>query len=172
MGRDTTRHKTGGKMKYFNPHAPGGARPAAPGDDPGSLCNFNPHAPGGARHQYKGWKVILSKISIHTPQVGRDAAANTLSTHDCCDFNPHAPGGARHCDGQYTYPAGYFNPHAPGGARPANCERGYQPIYFNPHAPGGARPMTASGTGTMTAFQSTRPRWGATGHTFVRLTGC
>ena len=92
------------------------------------------------------------------------------------------------CIGSYRYHQ-YFNPRAPCGARPDCCSvrscyhrisihaprvgrdsdiepRPSPPLDFNPRAPCGARPFHTWNTAKLDIFQSTRPVWGATSHTY------
>ena len=84
-------------------------------------------------------------ISIHAPRVGRDPAEAT-SVGKLLDFNPRAPCGARLWFHSHKSRGRYFNPRAPCGARLSAIDI--------PHVP--------------TAFQSTRPVWGATMNPGVR----
>ena len=131
-------------------------------------------------------RIMAAKISIHTPQVGRDASRRTAG-RNAFDFNPHAPGGARHTKicvilntdrfqstrprwgatwayQQQQHGHRHFNPHAPGGARLPNQNQQGRIGHFNPHAPGGARRLNNKKPALVLGFQSTRPRWGATSH--------
>ena len=122
----------------FNPRAPCGARPIA-ARRAAPRGHFNPRAPCGARQQVSAQSMRGTGISIHAPLVGRDQGAwgrSAPSSH----FNPRAPCGARRRSGRKTGYAGDFNPRAPCGARPRRSL---------------ARPPWS-------AFQSTRPLWGAT----------
>ncbi len=117
----------------------------------------------GATQSVSG-PTFQQKISIHTPQVGRDCE-NPRADLVIHNFNPHAPGGARRWmqDGvlsgqifQSTRPRWGATRSNLGGAHarvisihtPQVGRDVRRMIYnsikkdFNPHAPGGARPAT------------------------------
>ena len=87
--------------------------------------DFNPHAPGGARRGYADNILhVWRKISIHTPQVGRDFTQG-LDIRLTTPISIHTPQvgrdgmGTEHHQGRQN-----FNPHAPGGARPGQSVGG------------------------------------------------
>ena len=99
-------------------HAPRVGRDGICGFAESSVHNFNPRAPCGARPEERQiihtsasfqstrpvWgatifvklSIHFSKISIHAPRVGRDAALAKNNPH-AWNFNPRAPCGARLC---------------------------------------------------------------------------
>ena len=79
------------------------------------------------------------RISIHAPRVGRDGWRRFRHS-PLSNFNPRAPCGARRSFRRCPSPSDHFNPRAPCGARPVCMIYHYR----------------------TTAFQSTRPVWGAT----------
>ena len=103
------------------------------------------------------------KISIHTPQVGRDSRG--IAHFERATISIHTPQVGR----DFTWirltqnPQSFQSTRPRWGATPAAS--GLDAIRicdFNPHAPGGARPMYQKHLWLKFQFQSTRPRWGAT----------
>ena len=77
---------------------------------------FNPHAPCGARPRARPVRAARRRISIHMPLAGHDQCfPRTFLFH--IHFNPHAPCGARLRKQETPSGGSYFNPHAPCGAR-------------------------------------------------------
>ena len=117
----------------------------------------------GATEQQFSW-IGNNRISIHTPQVGRDWSSSSIFYPEA-EFQSTRPrwGATLHCNHRWNVKTD-FNPHAPGGAR----RHSFNPYVegspnFNPHAPGGARRCQHLIHPRLLRFQSTRPRWGATG---------
>ena len=83
----------------------------------GVMVDFNPRAPCGARRDCVRSTLDRTRISIHAPRVGRDAApcggATLMSV-----ISIHAPRVGRDvCQPSTCGPGWYFNPRAPCGAR-------------------------------------------------------
>ena len=82
---------------------------------------------------------VSQRISIHAPRVGRDRYSPVFL--HCLRISIHAPRVGRDL---------------------ANLPKTQSSCYFNPRAPCGARPQCCCDNRLATAFQSTRPVWGAT----------
>ena len=151
---------------------------------------FNPRAPCGARPDCCSVRSCYHRISIHAPRVGRDSDIEPRPSPPL-DFNPRAPCGARPFHtwntakldifqstrpvwGATSHTYGMrggkknFNPRAPCGARLWFHSHKSRGRYFNPRAPCGARLSAIDIPHVPTAFQSTRPVWGATMNPGVR----
>ena len=169
-------------------HAPRVGRDALQDRSDRNLC-FNPRAPRGARPDpLRFHRVQPMHVSIHAPRVGRDASTTFHSRRLNC-FNPRAPRGARRVASRcfdtsepqcadivsihaprvgrdvYSltiYPTYIVSIHAPRVGRdawPKDCNHA---MCFNPRAPRGARRQLRGNRVRTSAFQSTRPAWGAT----------
>src|SRR5690606_28603723 len=114
--------------------ATGGAR-----RNPGRDTRFNPRAPGGARQ---------ANPENHLPGML---------------FQSTRPGWGATISGPRENPGGPVSIHAPRVGRDwTSLSTLNLKGCFNPRAPGGARPAQQSAVAPGSAFQSTRPGWGAT----------
>ena len=115
-GRDKRSWTRCGRVCYFNPRAPCGARPHGPrrrrwdrrfqstrpargatlsAITAAAIPPFQSTRPArGATNQLAAQSTPF-RISIHAPREGRDAAAQTIRPSGYQDFNPRAPRGAR-----------------------------------------------------------------------------
>ena len=167
VGRDQTLRSNVTATRHFNPHAPRGARPDAT-IQCDSYTAFQSTRPawGATIGDWESYNYYM--ISIHTPRVGRDAAAGA-EKQSSLNFNPHAPRGARLFDPPHLMHAGPFQStrpawgatdteaitrrmalisiHTPRVGRDRLGRLAEKPqAHFNPHAPRGARRPRHGGT--------------------------
>jgi len=101
------------------------------------------------------------RVSIHAPRVGRDFL-NTLTYTDVM-VSIHAPRvGRDHLPSLPRSGRRRFNSRAPRGARPTARLSPTAARRFNSRAPRGARRSASPASLSISAFQFTRPAWGAT----------
>ena len=184
-GSDRATSRTTGGRRDFNPRSPWGERPQQrPISIPGSV--FQSTLPVGGATQSFFLNDIVSRISIHAPRGGSDAAQcrkqsrRVISIHaprggsdgvtlpgtrNSIDFNPRSPWGERpeprqeqhkDCEFQSTLPVG--------GATGCSGGRKHSRPYFNPRSPWGERPGSHSATGGEDNFNPRSP-WGERRHT-------
>ena len=126
-----------------------------------------------------------TRISIHAPHTGRDAARHCcggwtrpfqstrpirgatimsiMCPWDNSDFNPRAPYGARRLADHVGQDGQRISIHAPHTGRdPSKAAARSLGAYFNPRAPYGARLPSLPPAARRRRFQSTRPIRGAT----------
>ena len=154
---------------------------------------FNPRAPCGARRVDQILRVGFSRISIHAPRVGRDAAGVRYQGQRA-EISIHAPRVGRDSGIRLHRRAGFISIHAPRVGRDVMLSatrlarlaisihaprvgrdlhsraQAQTPRHFNPRAPCGARPPDMIAKAVTKIFQSTRPVWGATRR--ERILGC
>ena len=117
------------------------------------------------RPQIAGTGHSHSKISIHSPRMGRDRGGGAEAGSDA-DFNPLSPHGERHGMAEPGGDADAISIHSPRmGRDDGGGGRGEANNHFNPLSPHGERLGTGGTAGTADRFQSTLPAWGETGTT-------
>ena len=115
------------------------------------------------RPQIAGTGHSHSKISIHSPRMGRDDARYYGVPQRRRNFNPLSPHGERRSCGRGAKPTADISIHSPrmGRDAKAGAERARH-ADFNPLSPHGERPIRYSAGCWRMAFQSTLPAWGET----------
>ena len=145
--------------QYFNPLAPGGARPTVVT----VFCAFeiSIHSPRVGRGLTARVYAHVDDISIHSPRVGR-GIAQIFEIASVIKFQSTRPGGGEARWSARSRACGrYFNPLAPGGARRAAEENSDLKYLISIHSPRVGRGRTTRATPPCArAFQSTRPGWG------------
>jgi len=138
VGRDVRAKRLVALFPRFNSRAPRGARPTRPARGRPGRC-FNSRAPRGARPDAPRHQSAPVAVSIHAPRVGRDGSYAASLWRGTC-FNSRAPRGARRRPLKVKAYTEHVSIHAPRVGR-------------DPFPP--PRPVPS-------AFQFTRPAWGAT----------
>ena len=82
---------------------------------------------------------LSSRISIHTPLAGSDAAFRMRLASSTVFQSTLPLRGATRPSGCVWLRPRYFNPHSPCGERPRSSSYACRPIHFNPHSPCGER---------------------------------
>ena len=127
------------RLKSISIHAPPQGRDMPSSGTARSESRFQSTRPRRGATRRGQVHVRRGVVSIHAPPQGRDTPAPSPSTGKSVSI--HAP------------PQGRDNPER---------EDKKWPIGFNPRAPAGARPASVMALFAPAAFQSTRPRRGAT----------
>ena len=154
--RSTVRRRT-----CFNPRAPCGARPMSVSTYSAAAV-FQSTRPVWGATQVGIRRCLRIRVSIHAPRVGRDKLV--VEDKDAQGVSIHAPRVGRDLKILRRHQSLLrFNPRAPCGARPLSSVLPPTSICFNPRAPCGARQELIDALAKRSAFQSTRPVWGATG---------
>ena len=157
-------------IRHFNPRAPCGARPYTM-PSPSVLLYFNPRAPCGARPMPPRNCSRLSYFNPRAPCGARRGIRFPAARPQ--DFNPRAPCGARLFTLKWSTAEVKISIHAPRVGRDSLApEENTDEEEISIHAPRVGRDSRA---GTLmhiyTAFQSTRPVWGATIPNYWENTG-
>ena len=137
-----------------------------------AVCRISIHAPRVGRDEEFAFRLRDLKISIHAPRVGRDPVLHGTRLTSRY-FNPRAPCGARLFTLKWSTAEVKISIHAPRVGRDSLApEENTDEEEISIHAPRVGRDSRA---GTLmhiyTAFQSTRPVWGATIPNYWENTG-